>query len=51
MIKAWICYSHYYEGDDKEDISSPVIFFDEPNKYLYDKIIEIVYAEVKKYGK
>lgn len=48
MIKAWICY--YYEGDDEYE-SSPVIVFEEPNRYRYNKVVEIVYAEIKKYDK
>lgn len=38
-----MCYHPYF--DDEED--EPVLLFKEPEVYLYRKVVEIVYAEVK----
>ena len=38
MKLAWLCYLH-----DEEDFP-PVIRFEEPGRYMYRKIIPIVYA-------
>ncbi|MDB4378670.1 hypothetical protein N9Z41_02760 [bacterium] len=43
MKLAWICYQDW---DDDDDIEY-VIVFKEPEKYMYSKIIPIVYAELK----
>lgn len=42
MNLAWIC----YRGWDDDDIDY-VIVFKEPERYMYSKIIPIVYAELK----
>jgi hypothetical protein len=44
MKLAWICYRDW--DDDDSDIEH-VIVFKEPERYMYSKIIPIVYAELK----
>jgi len=38
---AWLCYPHWV---DKEDDILPVIRFEEPERWIYRKIVPIVYA-------
>jgi hypothetical protein len=42
MKLAWLCYPHDY-GDDPDDLY-PVIRFEEPERWIYRKIVPIVYA-------
>ena len=41
MKLAWLCYLHWY---DKDEDHMPVILFEEPERWKYQKIIPIVYA-------
>ena len=41
MKLAWICY------DDDEEYPQVYIKFEEPESYLYNRIVPIVYAEIK----
>ena len=43
MKLAWICYLH--EGWEQE---RPILLFEEPEYWLYDRVIPIVYAEIVK---
>lgn len=44
MKLAWLCYTKcFYDGDEPEII----VVFKEPESWKYDKIIPIVYAEIK----
>lgn len=45
MKLAWICYP--YGDDDDDDPVEPTLLFTEPPRYLYGRIIPIVYAELK----
>jgi len=42
MKLAWLCYPHDY-GDDPDDLY-PVIRFVEPERWVWRKIVPIVYA-------
>lgn len=39
MRLAWLCYLH-----DEEDDILPVIRFEEPERWIYRKVVPIVYA-------
>jgi hypothetical protein len=39
MTLAWICYDY--------DEERPVILFEEPRKYMYARIVPIVFAKLK----
>lgn len=41
MKLAWICY------DDDEEYPQVFIKFEEPESYLYNRIVPIVYAEIE----
>lgn len=41
MKLAWLCYPHWV---DKEDDILPVIRFVEPERWVYRKVVPIVYA-------
>jgi hypothetical protein len=45
MKLAWICYKRVDEDDDY--VEAPEILFEEPNQWNYNKVIPIVYAELK----
>ena len=40
MKLAWICY------DDYEEYPTVEIKFEEPNHYMYSRVVPIVYAEI-----
>lgn len=44
MKLAWLCYPHAYEDDD--DPVEPSLMFVEPSRYAYERVIQIVYAEI-----
>lgn len=44
MKLAWICYGNWIDDDDDDDC---VIVFEEPERYMYSKVVPIVYAEIK----
>ncbi len=46
MRLAWLCYR--FEAEDEEDLEEPVIKFVEPERWLYAKVIPIVFAEIIK---
>jgi hypothetical protein len=43
MRLAWLCYSYKYDEEDEEHIE---VKFSEPDSYLYEKIVQVVLAEV-----
>jgi len=45
MKLAWLCY-HLIENTGKLEYDKPEILFYEPDRYRYDKVIPIVYAEI-----
>jgi hypothetical protein len=47
MKLAWLCYPRKYE-DDEEEEPEPIIKFEEPVRYFYERVVMIVYAEVEK---
>lgn len=44
MKLAWLCYSHQL---DDEDDREPDIWFTEPPRYRYARVVMIVYAPVE----
>jgi hypothetical protein len=46
MKLAWICYEYDDDFPDGYDSTRAIIIFDEPSKWKYAKIIQIVYAEI-----
>ena len=46
MKLAWLCYPHVLEDDDEDDLE-PVVRFTEPSRYLYARVVMIVYAIVE----
>lgn len=46
MNKAWICYPMVYDQDDL----SPVIEFEEPPDWKYDKVIPIAFSVLKEWN-
>ena len=46
MKLAWLCYM-YQDGSSNKDYGTPVILFYEPERYRYDKVVPIVYAEIE----
>ena len=47
MKLAWLCYD-YEDRCHPYTYKDPVILFQEPLQYLYDKVVPIVYAEIVK---
>ena len=47
MKLAWLCYD-YEDRCYPYNYKDPVILFEEPLQYLYDKVVPIVYAEIVK---
>jgi len=45
MKLAWLCY-HLIENAGELKYDEPVILFYEPDRYRYDKVVPIVYAEI-----
>ena len=45
MKLSWLCY-HLIEDGPGLKYDNPVILFEEPNLYHYDKVVPIVYAEI-----
>ena len=45
MKLAWLCYD-YEDRCHPYTYKDPVILFEEPLRYLYDKVVPIVYAEI-----
>lgn len=40
---AYLCFPHSYEGDDDDD-QVAIIWFQEPSRYLYSKVIPISFT-------
>jgi len=47
MNKAWICYTIPYFGDDEDEQMDPVIVFEEPPDWKYNKVIPIAFSVLK----
>lgn len=45
MKLAWLCYPNKYEWDEDEDYDVTIVF-KEPARYLYSKVVPVVYAEL-----
>ena len=45
MKLAWLCYD-YEDRCYPYNYKDPVILFYEPDRYRYDKVVPIVYAEI-----
>jgi hypothetical protein len=45
MKLAWLCYEYDFDLS-ASTYKDPVILFHEPERYRYDKVIPIVYAEI-----
>jgi hypothetical protein len=41
MRLAWLCYPHWH---DKDEDYMPVILFEQPESWVYRKVVPIVYA-------
>jgi hypothetical protein len=48
MYMAWLCYPHTYDLDDLDD-NEPEIKFEEPESYLYAKILPIQFNILHKW--
>ena len=46
MKLAWLCYD-YEDRNYPYTYNDPVILFQEPLRYLYDKVVPIVYAVIE----
>ncbi len=46
MKLAWLCYD-YEDRSYPYTYKVPVILFEEPLRYLYDKVVPIVYAVIE----
>lgn len=47
MNKAWICYPTSYSDDNEDWDLDPVIVFEEPPAWKYNKVIPIAFSVLK----